>query len=415
MRVLILTQFFPPEVGAAQTRLHTFASGLAARGHTVEVICEIPNHPQGVIHPGWEGRPLRRRAGDGFTAQHVWVYTRKEKTTKKRLLFYGTFAALATIVGCARPRPDIVFASSPPLPVAAAAALIARRHRVPWVFDVRDLWPKAAVAIGELSNLRMVRWAERFEQTVYEDAAAITVTTEPFRALIAARVGAPNKVLLIPNGTTRLWVEGAQLEVSRSELGLDDGPFLLTFAGHIGAAQGLEAAVDAAALLGDDFQLLLLGDGPARAALERRARSLRTGRILFRDQVEPELAVRYLRASDALLVSLAAHPTLASFVPSKLFDCCAVGRAVIVAADGESQRLAATAGAALGVPAGDARALADAVRRLRDDADLRDRIATAGQALGAANLRDRQVDRLSMLLEVVVTDAYGRQHGLARA
>jgi glycosyltransferase involved in cell wall biosynthesis len=402
MRVLVFTQFFPPEVGATQARLHSFASGLATRGHTVEVICEVPNHPQGVVRPGWGRRPLRRRTDNGFAALHVWVYTSEAKTAPKRLLFYGTYAAMATIVGCARPRPDVVLASSPPLPVAAAAATVARRHRAPWVLDVRDLWPEAAVAMGELSSPRLLRLAERLERALYDDAAAITATTGPFRAAIAARLRDADKVSVLPNGTTRLWVEGAQLEVSRAALGLDERRFLWTFAGNIGAAQGLETAVDAAALLDDGFQLLLLGDGPARPALQRRASSVAPGRIVFRDQVEPELALRYLRASDALLVSLAADPALAGFVPSKLFDCCAVGRPVVVAAAGEPQRLAEAAGAALGVPAGDPRALADTLRRLRDDADLRERIATAGQAFGAANLRDRHVDRLSTLLEVTV-------------
>ena len=405
MRIVIFTQFFAPEVGATQTRLQTFASGLAARGHEVEVICEVPNHPQGVVRPGWRGRPLRRRAGDGFTALHVWVYASEQKTTLTRLLFYGSYAAMATMVGCARPRPDVIFATSPPLPVAAAAALGARRHGVPWVFDVRDLWPQAAVAMGELSRQRLLRWSERLEQALYEDAAAITATTEPFRDSIAARLDDPDKVSVLPNGTTRLWVDGAALEVSRAELCLDERRFLWTFAGNLGAAQGLETAVDAAALLDDGFQLLLLGDGPARPALRRRASSLAPGRVVFHDQVEPPVALRYLRASDALIVSLAAHPALDGFVPSKLFDCCAVGRPVVVAADGEPQRLVDAAGAALAVPADDPQALANTLRRLRDDGALRDRIAAAGRAFGAANLRDRHVDRLAAVLEAVVTRA----------
>src|SRR5215207_679264 len=147
MRILILTQFFTPEIGATSTRMHHFAAGLAARGHDVHVLCEVPNHPQGVVHPGYRGRPVIRKRLDGFHGHWLWVATKPEKTTRDRLAFYATYAGMAVAWGSSLPRPDVILASSPPLPVAAAAAGLARRHRSPWVMDVRDLWPQAAVAL----------------------------------------------------------------------------------------------------------------------------------------------------------------------------------------------------------------------------------------------------------------------------
>jgi len=401
VRILIFTQYFTPEVGATQTRLHTFAAGLAARGHDVEVICEVPNHPQGVVHPGYRRRPVHRRRADGFTAWHAWVMTSPNKTPRSRLAFYGSYTAMATVVGSLRPRPDVIFASSPPLPVAIAAASVAARHRVPWVLDVRDLWPEAAVALGELSSPRMLRLAERLESRLYRSAAAITATTEPFRRAVAAKTDRPGKVSVLPNGTTRLWVEGAALEVDKGSLGLPPDRFVWTFAGNIGIAQGLETAIDAAGRLGDGFQLLLLGDGPAREKLERRAAGLPRRAVEFHDQVPPQEAVRYLRASDALLVPLAAEPVLESFVPSKLFDFCAVSRPVIVSAAGEAQRLALSSGAALGAKPGDPGSLAAAVTRLARDPELRDKLSRTGHAFAAQNLREEHVQRLADLLDHV--------------
>jgi putative colanic acid biosynthesis glycosyltransferase WcaI len=410
MRVLIFTQYFTPEIGATQTRVHTFAAGLAARGHDVEVVCEVPNHPQGIIRPEFRGHAVRRRQLDGFRATYVWVYTSSQKTTRRRVAFYGSYMTMASIVGSAVRRPDVVFASSPPLPVALAAAVVAARYRVPWVMDVRDLWPEAAVALGELSNPRLLRLAERLERSLYASANMITAVTDPFCKKIATRTHDPDKVVLLPNGTTRFWVDGADLRVDRGSLELPTDRFLWTFAGNIGAAQGLEAAIDAAGLLGDRFRLLILGDGPARNQLEQRASSLPPGRVEFRDQVRQDVARRYLRASDCLLVPLAADPTLATFVPSKLYDCCAVGRPVIVAAAGEPHRLAESARAALAVPPGDAPALADAVRRLASDPGLHERLGAAGRAFGRENLRDHQVDQLGGLLEELVADfARGRR------
>src|SRR5687768_6739026 len=129
MRILILTQYFAPEVGATSARLHAFAAGLAARGHAVEVVCEVPNHPQGVIRPEFRGRAVLRRRLDGFGVAYVWVATQPEKRSRDRLAFYASYAAMAVAYGSLRPRPDAILASSPPLPVGAAAALLARRHR----------------------------------------------------------------------------------------------------------------------------------------------------------------------------------------------------------------------------------------------------------------------------------------------
>jgi glycosyltransferase involved in cell wall biosynthesis len=402
VRVLIFTQYFTPEVGATQTRLHTFAAGLAVRGHDVEVICEVPNHPQGLVRPGYGERLVDRRSLDGFRVRYVWVRTSPTKTTPSRLAFYGSYMVMAAAVGSFTRRPDVIFASSPPLPVAAAAAIVARRHRVPWVMDVRDLWPEAAVAVGELSNPRMLAAAERLERRLYESAAAITTVTGPFRESIAAKVGDDENIHLIPNGTTRLYLDAANLEPNRASLGLPPDKFIWTYAGNVGVAQGLETAVDAAAILGDVFQLFILGDGPMRRELEERARSLPVGFVAFHEQVAPEEAVAYLRASDALLVPLSAHPTLTKFVPSKVYDFCAVGRPVVVLSGGEAGRLATRTGAALDRLPGDPGELANAIKHLRDDPPLRNRLATAGVRFGRDNLREKSLRALTSLLEALV-------------
>lgn len=401
VRILIFTQYFSPEVGATQARLHAFAAGLAERGHEVEVVCEVPNHPQGIVHADFKRRVLRRRRVDGFTSSHVWVRTSPVKTLKSRIAFYASYAGMAGLYGCLAARPDVVFASSPPLPVGVAAASAAARHRVPWVLDVRDLWPDAAVAMGELSDPRMLRLAEWLERRLYASATAITAVTEPFKRAIETKPATNRKVSIIPNGTTQFWVDGADVEADRTAVGLPAEVFAWTFAGNIGVAQGLDTAIDAADQLGEEFHLLLLGDGPARQSLEARARERTDGRVEFRGQVAAEPARRVLRASDALLVSLAPDPVLGAFVPSKLFDFCAVGRPVVLAAVGEARRLAEESGAALCVAPGDSVALVQALRRLRDDASLRASLAEAGRRFGRAHLRDRGVGQLERLLERV--------------
>lgn len=405
MRILLLTQYFTPEVTAASARLHAFAAGLAGRGHRVTVVCEVPNHPSGIVEEEFRGKARVRRELDGFEVDYVWVRPSPVKTTRNRLVWYGSYTLAATVQAALVKRPDVVLVSSPPLPAAVAAAAAALRHRVPLVLDIRDLWPEAAVAVGELTNPRVVGALERLERRLYRRAAAIVTVTEPFRASIESKLppGDLKPVSVIPNGTTRMWLDaGAAEPRPRADLDMPDERFVLTYAGNVGLAQGLEAAVDAASTLGDGFQLQIVGDGPKREELEARAASLPDGRVRFRGLVPPEQAALLLRASDAILVSLGADPAFQMFVPSKLFDGCAVGRPVVLAVGGEARRLAEEAGAVLPVAPGDAGEIAAAVTRLRDDGGLRERLGSAGRAFAGEYLRERQVERLERVLAEAV-------------
>jgi len=401
VRVLIFSQYFTPEVTAASFRLQPLAERLAAGGHEVEVICEIPNHPEGVVRDEFRGKAVQKRRLGGFTARYVWVRVSPAKGMKARALAYGSYALMAALAGIAARRPDVILASSPPLPVAAAAMAVASLRRVPWVMDVRDPWPDAAVALGELSNPKAVGALERLEQRLYKSSSAIVTVTEPFRRDIAAKVADPGKVSVAPNGTTDAWIEAGGQEEERSALGMPEDRFVLTYAGNVGIAQGLQTAVEAAGLLDDGFQLQVVGAGPRLAGLQEQAESLPPGRVSFRGVVSPELAARYLRASDASLVSLGVTRERQRSIPIKLFDCCAIGRPVIVSAAGEAARVASEAEAALCIAPEDPAALIEAVLRLRDDAELRVRLSENARAFAKENRREDGLERLERVLAAV--------------
>ena len=345
MRIIFFSQHFAPEVTASRARAQAFAEGLTARGHEVEVIAAVPNHPDGVVPPGYGGKFIDRRHLDGYAVTYVWVRTSSAKTALSRLAVYGTYAASAATAASLSPRPDVVLATSPPLPVASAAAIAARRHRVPWVMDVRDLWPEAAVTLGELTAPRVIAAAERLERGLYRGAAEIVTVTGAFRDQIATHVDRA-KIEVIPNGTTQLWLDAGAEEPDREAAGLPADQFVWVYAGNLGIAQGLEHAIDAAAQLGSGFRLVLLGSGPQKRSLQERAAACEPGTVEFREPVQAAAAARQLRAADALLVSLDPAPEMAKFIPSKLFDYCALRRPVILAARGESPEWRARRGPA---------------------------------------------------------------------
>jgi glycosyltransferase involved in cell wall biosynthesis len=396
MRVLVVSQYYPPEPGAAQNRISAFVEGLLDRGHQITVVCQQPNHPVGVFHDGYGRRPVVSERNGSLTVHRLWVATSPRKTSKRRLAFYGSFAVGALAATQLIPRHDVAFVTSPPLPgiVAAAGGLVGRK--VPYVLDVRDLWPAAAMALGELSNQRVIGQLERAERWLYRHAAAATATTRPFCRHIDGLAGRPIASHL-PNGALDQLLNTPPVSTPAS------GPFILGYAGNLGIAQGLSIIPDAAAeLRGEDIRFLVVGDGPVGTTLRSEIERRDLNAIEMRPIVPVEAVGDVLCECHALLVPLGASPLLEDFVPSKLYDAMAVGRPVIAALGGEAASIVREARCGIVIAPEDGNALAAAVRRLRDRPDLVDALGSAGRIAATEHARSRQVTRLEQVLRCAV-------------
>jgi glycosyltransferase involved in cell wall biosynthesis len=369
VHVVFVTQYFTPEVGATQTRIHEFARACARAGHRVTVLTEFPNHPHGRIPREYRGRITSRESLDGFTVIRVWVWTRPEKTFWTRLAFYGSFFALATLRGLGLERPiDVVVATSPPLPVGLAGWLIARAGGARFVLDVRDLWPAAAEALGELRRPALLRLAARLERFLYRRAHRVTAVTRGFVRHVGRFVTDPGVVRLLPNGAATEVFHPARVDPDlRRRLGLE-GRFVVTFAGLHGIAQGLGVVLEAAVLLRNRPEIVfcLIGEGPVKAGLVARAEALRLTNLRFLPAVPLTEITPYLTASDALLVPLRRDPVFDTFIPSKLFDFLACARPILLLVNGEARELLDAASAGLWVMPEDAPGLAKAVVSLAE-------------------------------------------------
>lgn len=370
LRVLVLSQYFPPEVGATQTRVELFARRLAEAGHDVTVVAEVPNHPLGVVFEGWRGRVVHRRREHGYETVRVWVATSPRKSFWWRIAFYLTYCvnAVAAALLVVRRRPDVIFASSPPLPVLVSAWAVSRVWRRPFVADIRDVWPAVGVALGELRGRRVVAIAQRLEHALYARATAITCVTSGFVEHIVATGVERAKVHLLPNGTVPALFDPALTDDGlRARLGLE-GCFVVGYVGLHGIAQGLASVLEAASLLRDDdpsVRFLFVGEGPVKADLMATAEERGLTNVVFHQQVPLEAVAPYVNACDTLVVPLRRLAILASFVPSKLFDflCCA--KPVILMVDGEARTILDEAGGGVFVEPEDAGALAAALRDLQ--------------------------------------------------
>lgn len=384
MKVLLVSQYFVPEVGATQNRMLEFARALSRAGHRVDVLTEVPNHPSGVI-----AEPFRRgwvhveRTPD-YTATRVWVVTAPRKTFWTRLAFYFSFVCMALVASIRlAPRYDVVIATSPPLPAALAGLVIGRMKRSAFVLDVRDLWPHAAAALGELSPGLAYRLAERGEMWLYRSATLIAATTREFCRHIERRGIPAARIQHVPNGTRpdifRPSHPGAAAFRAAQSL---EGQFVVAYAGLHGLAQGLPVVLDAAARLlpERDVTFLFIGEGPVKARLVDDAALRRLTNVRFLPEMPIDACAAALSAADALLVPLAPHRVFDMFVPSKLFDAMATGRPVLLSVDGEAREILERAGAGVFVPPGDADGLAEAILRLRSDPSGREHMGARGRA-----------------------------------
>lgn len=402
MRVLVVSQYYRPEPGATQNRLGSFVDGLVDAGHEVTVVCEQPNHPVGVFQQGYGRRPLMTQRERGATVHRLWVATSPRKSTLRRLGFYGSFSLGAFVTCFVARRPDVIFATSPPLPSALAARWAAALRNIPFVLDVRDLWPAAAEALGELSSPRLLRLLEGAERWLYRGSEAVTATTRPFCRHID-RVAGARLGVHVPNGALD------QL-VARPADGPPDGIFTVGYAGNIGIAQGLRIVLDAAEQVRDhELRFLLVGDGPVRAQLaqERDRRGL--DNVVFRDAVPVDRIGNVVSQCGALLVPLRDHAILDDFVPSKLYDAMAVGRPVIAAVRGEAAAEVRQHGCGLVIAPEDGSALAEASLRLARDPHLAAELGARGRAAAQGLSRSRQAVELERVLRAAVEAAGPRR------
>jgi glycosyltransferase involved in cell wall biosynthesis len=408
MRVLYLSQYFPPEVGATQTRAYEMARGLIRAGHQVTMIAEVPNHPAGVISPQYKGKLYERTDLDGIEVIRVWVKTAPVKTFRTRMAFYLSYMVSATLAGLllARRRYDLIYATSPPLFVGGAGLALSYLRRTPLVFEVRDLWPESAVALGELNNPRAIALAERLESACYRRSRQIVLTTQEMKDHLEKQGVPADKMQVVRNGANpdlfRFDPEARQQ--LRAELGLED-KFVVIYAGLIGLAQALPTVLDAAALmqpLDPAVHFLLVGDGPTKADLVAQAKQRQLVNVTFVPAQPRESVPAYLSAADVAVIPLV-RKRLVGALPSKMFDAMACERPIILSAEGEALLVLRKEQVGLSVPPEAPEPLSEAVLALKQDPLRAQQFGQRGRpAVVERYSRQTQARQLASVLSAIV-------------
>jgi glycosyltransferase involved in cell wall biosynthesis len=404
MRILFLTDNFPPESNAPAVRTFEHARVWVELGHEVTVVTGFPNFPTGRIHEGYRNRPRSVESIEGIRVVRVWTYVRPNEGVLRRSLDYLSFALSAIPAGLTESRPDVVVGTSPQLLTVLAAWVLSRLRRAPCVFEVRDLWPESIVAVGAARDGGPIRALSRLADFLYSHSQAIVAVTDSFVEILADRGVAREKMSVVKNGVDlELFSPRARNDDIRRDLGVGPDTFLLTYAGTVGMAHGLSTVLDAAeASAGRPIMYLVVGDGAEKERLARDARARGLENVLFLPGQPRSRIPGILAASDAVLIHLRDDPLFASVIPSKVFEAMAMAKPVVLGATGESAALVGKAGCGIVVPPEDAGALARAVARIGADPGFARSLGESGRR-AAEEKFSRRAAAIRML--GVLTDA----------
>jgi glycosyltransferase involved in cell wall biosynthesis len=382
MRLLFLTQFYPPEVGATQNRVSDLAKRLVRAGHSVTVVTALPNYPEGRVFEGYRKRLWMEDASEGVRILRVWTYATNSVGVIRRLFSYLSYTLAATIMALLKGGDhELLYVESPPLFLGIAGILVSRCRKSRFLFNVTDLWPASAVALGILRNPAAIRFATWLEVFIYKHCNIITGQTEGIVDSIRAMdPGVP--VTLVMNGVSpEAYVHGSAVrDQRRHDLGFSNS-FVVGYAGRHGVAQGLDTVLRAAEIVSGqhDIQFAFFGDGPEKDKLLQFSERNRLQNVRFFSPRPAADMPEILSCFDAAVVPLKKLDLFRGALPCKLFECMAAGVPVIVAIEGEAKRLVEKANGGIPIVPEDPQAMADAITVLYANAELRNAMGLSGR------------------------------------
>ena len=382
MRIVIHTQYYPPEMGAPQARMSHLARSLVEAGHTVTVLTAAPNYPCGRAYPGYSRRArlFQRENCDGLSVIRTFIYPARSNRLIARLANYFSFVFSSFLIGAvALPRADFLMTESPPLFAGLAGFLLSRLKGARWIFNVSDLWPESAVRLGAIGpglSLRLGEWIESF---CYRKAWAVTGQSREILDDIRRRFPGVATYHLSNGVDTGMFHPLRCSAEARAKLA-GGKPFVALYAGLFGIAQGLDQVLDAAGLLLQDrpeIQIVLMGEGVEKHRLMLRKQEMGLSNVTFQDALAHNKMPAVLASADIALVPLKGR--LVGAVPSKIYEAMASGVPVLLIAEGEAADIINGSGAGIAVAPGNPHLIAAALVSLLADNEARVRMGEAGR------------------------------------
>lgn len=342
MHILFLTDNFPPEVNAPASRTFEHCREWVKTGHEVTIITCAPNFPRGKVFSGYKNKLWQTEEIEGIHVIRVWSYITENAGFVKRILDYISFMPPAVLASFFVRKPDLVIGTSPQFFTVCAAYLVSFFKRIPFVFELRDIWPESIKAVGAMNDSIIIKILEKIELFLYRKAEMIISVTHAFKKTLIERGVDGEKIRVITNGVdVSRFYKADKDSVLVEQLGLK-GKFVAGYVGTHGMAHHLETILEAALIAqenNEDILFLLLGNGARKQELVDLSITMGLKNIIFVDSVPKEDVARYWSLLDVSIIHLKKIELFTSVIPSKLFECMAMGIPVLHGVLGESAEI----------------------------------------------------------------------------
>lgn len=386
MKILFLSPYFPPEMGAPSARVSELARHWVQAGHDVTVLTAFPNQPNGVVPPEYR-KAMRRLVLTedyrGARVERTWLIPTPNRKPWERIANYASYCVSAMLRGLFLPKPEVIIGTSPHMLAAVAGLWLAKLRRVPFILEVRDLWPESLIGVGLAGSKHpLYRLVGKLADMLYRHSDHVVVVSPAFKDYLHRYWDIPlDRMSIVVNGVEHdLFSPGEPDQRLLSELGLG-GKFVVSYIGTLGNAQGASSILRAAALLvhRPEIAFLLVGDGADRERIERQIRDQKLHNLKLLPQQPRSAVPGLILSSKVCLVVLRDAEVFKTVIPTKMLEFMSCGRPVVVAVQGQAQEIVEAAQAGLCVFPEDPGALAAAVERLYKDEAERERLGRNGR------------------------------------
>ncbi len=375
MRILFFSHYFPPEGNAPASRTYENCKRWVRWGHEVIVITCAPNVPNGVVYEGYKNRLYQRENVDGIDVVRVWTYIAANKGTVKRILNYLSYMFSAIAVGLFVKKPDVVIATSPQFFCGWAGTIFSKLRRLPFILEIRDIWPESIVTVGALKNKSLLRLLEWLEIRMYQSAKYIITLGGGYRQRLLQKGISDDKISIVMNGIDKELFAAAREpdKELKNRLGLAD-KFVCSYVGTIGMACGLDIVIRTAQILKNkvcnDIAFMIVGDGAVCQELESKAKQLNLGNVVFTGRQDKNLMPAFLSITDVCLVHLKKTDLFTTVMPSKIFDAAGMAKPIIIGVAGFATKFVKDANAGIEIEPENEKQLVEAVEKLANNPAL---------------------------------------------
>ncbi len=405
MKVLYISQHFPPEIGAAQARAYDMSMNLVEEGCDVTVVTAFPNHIS-------SNKFIESSKHLGLDVMRSFVVQDTKKSTIKRMLNYLSFMVTSVISGLFVKKPDVVFATTPQLFVGLSGYILSKLKRAKFVIEVRDLWVDFAEVLNQINNKKVLKFARKLEWFLFNQADHIIVVTHGYKRYLVEKGISEHKIDVITNGvnpteTGELLPEEGRIIREEYEL---QNQFIILYAGNMGIAQGLDTVLKAAEILKESssIKFVLIGEGAEKVRLQNYKKEKKLENVLILDSRAKQELNGFYAAADLCLVILKDHPLFEITIPSKLFDCLAMNKPILLGLGGESKEIVESLNAGLFFEPENPESLANVVIEATSNPEIMDLLEkdVRSKMLLKYNRQELSKD-LAQLLQSTLHDAKG--------